>query len=329
MKAFIFGGTGLIGYHTSLELIKRGHEVHSIGLTTLPKNSKFVKMTNYTQGNIEELSNGEIMKLIQGVDWLLYACSTNALEIVKAPADEYYKVHNVMTTERILRLARDANVKKVVLVSNPYEYFNTTLSNLRLEKWHPYIKATLEQENVARRFNTTSMNVIILQPAQIWGVMPQRKPLHYESIMEMYRSNNFATFKGSIPVITVKQVAQAVCGAFENIKHGETIPIAGDNLTYKHINEVIMQGLNMKPYVPYINSFLYKISEGRRKKVNKKLGLEAGIDAVKIMDFKNQNAYIDPKIATKQLGVQKDDVEKAIIDTVKQVMDYAKLHKQL
>ena len=329
MRAFIFGGTGLIGYHAGLELLNRGHEVYSIGLTSLPKDNKFAKMTHYVQGNIEEMSNGEIVKLIQGADWLVYACSTNALEVVKAPADEYYKVHNVLTTERILRLAQDAKVKKVVLISNAYEYFNTTMANLRLERFHPYIKATLEQEKVARRFNTTSMNVIILQASQIWGTMPIRKPLHYEAIMEMYRSNDFSTFKGSTPVITVKQVAQAICGAFENINRGETIAIAGDNLTYKQINELIMEALNMKPYVPYIHPLKYRINEARRKKVYKKTGLEAGIDAIKIVEFKNQNAYIDPKIAKKQLGVQEDDVKQAIKDSTKQIMDYAKLHKQL
>ena len=85
----------------------------------------------------------------------------------------------------------------------------------------------------------------------------------------------------------------------------------------------------MKPYVPYIHPLKYRINETRRKKVYKKTGLEAGIDAIKIVEFKNQNAYIDPKIAKKQLGVQEDDVKQAIKDSTKQIMDYAKLHKQL
>ena len=329
MRAFIFGSTGLIGYHAAMELLNRGHEVYSIGLTGLPKASPFVKKTNYVQGNIEEMSDTEIIKLISGSDWVVYACSTNALEIVKAPADEYYKVHNVLTTERILRLAQEAKVKKVVLLSNAYEYFNVSLPNLRLEKSHPYIRATLEQENVARQFNTTSFQVYILEAPQIWGVMPKRKPLHYDTIMEMYRSNDFSVFKGTIPVITVKQLGQAICGAFEKLNRGQTIPIAGDNFTYKHINEIIMEALNMKPYVPYVNKFKYKINEKRRKKVWAKSGLEAGIDPIKIIEFKELNAYIDPKIAMKTLGMEKDDIEKEIADTTRHIIDYARLHKQI
>lgn len=329
MRAFIFGSTGLIGYHSAMELIARGHEVYSIGLTSLPSNTPFVKKTHYVQDNIEEMSDTEIIKLISGADWVLYACSTNAIEIVKAPADEYYKVHNVLTTERILRLAQEAKVKKVVLISNAYEYFNVNMATLRLEKWHPYIRATLEQENVARRFNTTSFQVVILEAPQIWGVMPKRKPLHYDSIMEMYRSNDFSVFKGTIPVITIKQLAQAVCGAFENLNRGQTIPIAGDNFSYKKINEIIMKALNMKPHVTNVNKLKYKIYENRRKKVLAKQGLEAGIDPIKIIEFKEQNAYIDPKIAKKMLGMQEDDIEKEIADTTRHIIEYAHLHKQI
>ncbi len=329
MRAFIFGGTGLIGYHTAKEMLARGHEVYSIGLDNLPKNSSLTKKINYTQGNIEDMSNSEIIKLIKGADWVVYACSTNALELVKAPAEEFYKVHNILTTERILKLAKEAQVKKVVLISNAYEYFNTNLNNLRLEKHHPYIKATLEQENVARKYNTTSFNVIILQASQIWGYVPDRKPIQYENIMEMYRSNDFSAFKGSIPTITARQVAQAVCGALEKLNHGDTIAIAGDNLKYKEINELIMEALNMKPYVPNVKTLLYIISERRKKKVYKKMGLEEGIDPTKIIDFRKLDALIDPQIAVKTLGMQLEDVRSEIINTTKYVLEYAKQHKQI
>jgi len=329
MKAFIIGGTGLVGYHTANELLKRGHEVQSVGLTPLAKENKFARRTNYSQANIEELTNHEIVEMLKGTDWLLYACSTNSVEIVKAPAEEYYRVHNIMQTERIFRLARDAGVKKIILLSDAYEYFNVHMDNLRLENNHPYIKATFEQERVARQYNTVAFPVIILQVAQIWGYMPRRKPLHYESVMEMYRTNNFATFKGSTPVITAQQVAEAVCGAFEKIERGQTIAISGDNLTYKAINENLMKGLNMKPYVPYHCKLRYKWHEKRRIRVLKKSGLEAGINPVKIYEFKQQNAFIDPEIAFKTLGVQPQDIQKEIQDTAKVILDFARQHKQL
>lgn len=329
MKAFIIGGTGLIGYHTANELLKRGHEVQSVGLTPLPKTNLFAKKTNYSQANIEELTNHEIVEMLKGTDWLLYACSTNSLEIVKAPAEEYYRIHNILLTERIFKLAQQAGVKKVILLSDAYEYFNVHMDNLRLEKHHPYIKATFEQENVARRYNTVAFPVIILQVAQIWGYMPRRKPLHYESVMEMYRTNNFSTFKGSYPVISASQVAQAICGAFEKIEKGQTIAIAGDNIKYKEINENIMIGLNMKPYVPYHCCLRYKWHEKRRCKVLKKSGLETGINLVKIYEFRQKDAFIDPEIAKKLLGVEPTDVRKEIQETAKVILEFARLHKEI
>lgn len=329
MKAFIIGGTGLIGYHTSLELLARGHQVKSLALTAPPTKGIFSKQVDYTQGNIEQMSDHELTELIKGSDWLLYACSSNAHDIVKAPASDYFKVHNVFPTERILRLACDAGVKKVVLVSNAYVYFNSTFADLRLEKWHPYIKATYEQENTARRFSTTSFPVIVLQTPQIWGTMPIRKPMRHDEILEMYRTSDYSAFKGTIPVITIKQVAQAVCGAFEKVTRGETIAIAGDNYSYKKINELIMEGLNMKPYVPYKSSLKYKLNESRRVKVWRRSGLEAGINPVKIWEFKCRNASIDPKIAYKKLGVLPDDIDTAIRETAMRTIEYCKLHKEI
>lgn len=329
MKAFIVGGTGLIGYHATLELLERGHQVKSLGLTPPPTKGIFSKQVEYTQGNIEEMTDRELTDCIKDSDWLLYACSSNAHDIVKAPASDYFRVHNVFPTERILRLAQDAGVKKVVLVSNAYVYFNSVFADLRLEKWHPYIRATYDQENAARRFNTTSFQVIVLQTPQIWGTMPIRRPMHHELVLEMYRTSNYSAFKGTIPVITVKQVAQAICGAFEKLTRGETIAISGDNYTYKKINELIMQGLNMKPYAPYIHNLKYKLNESRRVKVWRRSGLEAGIDPVKILEFKSRNATIDPKIAYKKLGVMPDDIDAAIRDSARRTIEFAKLHKEI
>jgi len=329
MKAFIVGGTGLIGYHVSRELLARGHEVKSLGLTPPPKGDIFAKQVDYTQGNIEQMSDHELIDLIKGSNWLLYACSSNALDIVKAPAIDYFRVHNVFPTERILRLAQDAGVKKVVMISNAYVYFNSIMADLRLEKWHPFIRATYDQENAARRFNTTSFQVTVLQAPQIWGTMPVRRPLHCDEILEMYRTSNYSAFRGTIPVITIKQVAQAVCGAFEKLPRGETIAIAGDNYSYKRINELICQGLNMKPYVPYVKNFWYKLNKKRQMKVWRKSGLEAGINPVKILEFKTRNAHIDPKIAYKKLGVLPDDIDTAIRTSATRSIEFAKEHKEI
>lgn len=39
MNAFIIGGTGLLGSASAAELIRRGHNVRSVALPPIPKNS--------------------------------------------------------------------------------------------------------------------------------------------------------------------------------------------------------------------------------------------------------------------------------------------------
>ena len=324
MNAFIIGGTGLIGYYASIELLNHGHNVKSIGLTPPPHGNIFAESVKYKQANIEELNDRELVTLMEGNDWLLYASSISANAVVKYPAVEYYRVHNLFTTERILKLANLAKIKKVVLLSNYYEYFNIEWPSLRLDKFNPYIKATYEQEISARKFNTTNFQVVVLELPKVFGIMPYRRPIDYDDIIEIYKSRRIFNHKGGTATMTVNQVAQAVVGAFEKGKGGKIYPLCGVNMSYAKINEIIKDAIGKERKIKNTIKFSVVIRAKQIIRSLQRQNLESGINPINILAFKEKNAFIDNKYAS-LLGVTADDVEKQITLSVKRALEIAKL----
>ena len=118
MKIFVIGETGLLGYNATLELLKDGHEVSGIGVTPPPTGGIFKSLVKYEQLNVKDASDKELENKMAGNDWLLCAFSASAKAICKKPAIDYYTNFNIFTIERILRIAQNAKIKKVVLLSN-------------------------------------------------------------------------------------------------------------------------------------------------------------------------------------------------------------------
>ena len=66
----------------------------------------------------------------------------------KAPIYDLYQMHNVEMVKRILQAAKAAGVKKAVICGSYYTYFERTMPELKLAKWHPYVRSLAEQERV-------------------------------------------------------------------------------------------------------------------------------------------------------------------------------------
>lgn len=330
MKAFVIGQTGLLGYHATLEMLKDGHEVNGIGVTPAPQGGIFKSLVKYEQMDVRYATDKELFNRFSGNDWLLCAFSASSHTVYKKPISDYYTNFNIYTIERILRIARDAKIKKVILLSNYFEYFNIEWSYMGLSSTHPYVKCISQQGISARKFSLTNFQVVVLQLPMVFGIMPKRKPYDYEAILEKIKSKDFSYFKGGTAVMTVKQVSQAILGAFKYGKGGKSYPLAGDNMKYEEINRIYIEatGLEDVKYKPK-NKFLYKLKQKKKMRMWKHKGLEPGINPVKIVSFYQKDAYINPNIAMKLLKVQPDNVREQIAITAKRVFEIAKENKEI
>ena len=144
MKTFIIGGTGLLGSASAAELIRRGHSVRSVALPPLPKNAVLPAKMEIIFGNYLTMSDEELLTQLTGCDSLVFAAGVDERIEFPKPVFEKYLQYNVAPVERLLRLGKQAGVKRAVIMGSYFSYFAKQWPKLKLSEHHPYIRAPLE-----------------------------------------------------------------------------------------------------------------------------------------------------------------------------------------
>lgn len=331
MKIFIVGGTGLLGAAAASELINRGHKVVSIALPPLPKGADIPKEMELHFGNILDMSDEEISKIMQGCEGFVFAAGVDErVEFPPPVYDAYYK-YNIAPLLRLLPLAKKCGVKKSVIMGSYFSYFARTMPELKLYDTHPYIRSRIDQENKALAFSDKQMEVMILELPYIFGAQRGRRPvwmLFIDLLMPMKKTVYFP--KGGTTMVTVRQVAQAVAGAIEKGKGGTCYPVGWYNKTWKELLTVINKymGFPDKKIVT-IPTWMYKLASYGMAKKYKKIGIQPGLNPVKFVKLMTTNAFIDKDIISNQLGVEADDIDAAIGDSILYCMEIVRQNEKV
>src|SRR5690625_2075234 len=107
-NVFILGGTGLLGYHTVRELLDKGYNVSTIALPPMPQEDLLPKEVNCQLGNMNDMSDEEILRALDGMDVFIHAAGADERALPEAPATRFFYEENVIPTQRFARLAREA-----------------------------------------------------------------------------------------------------------------------------------------------------------------------------------------------------------------------------
>ncbi len=323
MKVFMIGGTGLLGSEAAKELIARGHEVSSIALPPLPAGAVLPPEMKIEYGNYLEMTDDEVRAHMKGCEGFVFAAGVD--ERVEGPAPIYnlYKKYNIDPVKRLLKLAKECGVKHSVILGSYFSYFAKKHPEWKLTKYHPYIRSRIDQEEAAMSFAGNGFDVAVLELPYIFGTQPGRKPV-WVFLVENIRSMKNATLwpKGGSTMVTVKQVGQAIAGALERNRGGKCYPIGYYNMEWKQMLKICHKylGCPNKPIKTIPNCF-YAIGGMQLRKQQKKEGIDGGLHMVKFTKLQCSNLFIDKKLGCEPLGVQPDDIESAIGDSVKLCAD--------
>lgn len=178
MKIFMVGGTGLLGSASAAELIKRGHEVSSISLPPIPKGSSIPKEMELSLGNYMELSDDELREKFKGCEGFVFAAGIDE-RVEAAPGEsiyELFKKYNITPLKKMMEIAKECGVRKVVILGSYFSYFAKEWKYLNLTKFHPYIRSRIDQEIMATSFaEPGKMDVAILELPYIFGAQQRKK----------------------------------------------------------------------------------------------------------------------------------------------------------
>jgi len=153
--------------------------------------------------------------------------------------------------------------------------------------------------------------------------MQGRAPV-WTLIINVVRGMKGATFfpRGGTTMVTVKQVAQAMAGALEKTKGGQCWPIGYYNMSWKELYGIVHKHMGYKNRkVITIPDWMLKAGIKSMEKKLRKPGAEGGIYMPKFADIQCAETFIDKELGCIPLGVQDDDIDAAIGDSIRLSMD--------
>lgn len=323
MRILMIGGTGLLGSEAAAELIRRGHTVKTIALPPLPAGAVLPPEMEVEFGNYMELTDEEIRKHFNGCEGFVFAAGVDERVEGPPPVYELFKKYNITALERLLRIAKECGVKHTVICGSYFSYFAKERPQLELTKWHPYIRSRIDQETMAMSYADERFNVAVLELPYIFGTQPGRKPV-WVFLVEMIRGMKGVTMfpKGGTTMVTVKQVGQSIAGALERTKGGKCWPIGFYNMTWKEFLAIVHKYMGAPGRkVLTIPKWMYTMGSKGLMKKQAAEGMEGGLHMVKFADLQCSNQFIDKKLGCEPLGVQSDDIDAAIGDSIRLCLD--------
>ncbi|MDY0407713.1 NAD-dependent epimerase/dehydratase family protein [Virgibacillus soli] len=320
-NVFILGGTGLLGYHTVKEMLKRDYKVSTVSLPPMPTEDLLPKEVACHLGNINEMTDEEVLHLLNGIDMFVYAAGADERVVPVAPAVRFYYEQNVLPTQRLARLAREAGVKKFLVYGSYFAHFAEKWPELNMEKGQAYPRTRLLQEEVAILEGEGKMDVMSLRLPYIFGTMPGRKPL-WEMFLPQVQGKEFVpVLSGGTAMVTVQQVAEATIGALEYGQHGGKYAISDTNMKLQEFFQIIADVLGQKETI--IQVVPLEQMKPAYIKIDEQLaeeGREQGMHNAVIAEVQNRDAYIDPEDTMPILKYKKADVRASIVETIKECL---------
>lgn len=323
MKICMIGGTGLLGSQGAAELISRGHQVKAIALPPLPQGAVLPPEMEIEYGNYLEMNDDEIKKMFEGCEGFVFAAGVDERVEGPAPIYDLYKKYNIDPVKRLLKIAKECGVKHCVILGSYFSYFSKARPQMHLTEYHPYIRSRIDQEKAAMSFADDNFDVAVLELPYIFGTQPGRKPV-WVFLVESIRKMPGVTMwpKGGSTMVTVKQVGQAIAGAVERNKGGNCYPIGYYNLTWKEMLAICHKHLGCpNKKIITIPDWMYGMAGKSLLKQQKKDGIQGGLDMIKFTELQCSNQFIDKELGCIPLGVEPDDIDSAIGDSVKLCVD--------
>ncbi len=321
-KIFILGGAGFLGYHTVKEAVNRGYSVKTVDIVELPEDLKFKEedKVEFIITNFFNLSDQEIIAMLKDCDGFVYAGGVDERIVPEKPARKFFYEKNVLPTQRLARLAKEAGVKNFVVFGSYTAEFGENNAELREYNYHkePYVETRLLQEKLAMYGGEGSMNVSVLRLPYIFGTMEGKIPL-WSMFVDMLRGQDFMPVtSGGAATVTAKQVGQAAISALENGQHRRTYPLATGYISYEDFYKKIVEELGQEEKTKLRVMSFEELEEAYKEdqELTDKKGVEHGIRQVNMLRANSMEFRLPTDVAFDELRVREEDTEAVLKETL-------------
>lgn len=244
MKVFVTGGTGFIGGEVVRQLRDRGDEV--VALVRTP-----AKATNLTAMGCELVSGdlgdeGALRQGIGGCDAVIHAAAMYEVGIPAKQRPAMWEA-NVAGTERVMKVALEEKVARIVYVSTVGIFGNTnkqvvdeSYKNPETDFTSYYEETKLEAHKVVQRMiEEQGLPAVIVQPGGVYGPGDTSQ---VADLLEQF-------FAGKLPLLPfpelgicmthVEDIAGGILLGLDKAELGETYVISGPATTMREAVETV------------------------------------------------------------------------------------------
>jgi dihydroflavonol-4-reductase len=319
LNIIVIGGTGFLGYYSILAGLKKGHSFGALAIPDVELGDWFPREVSVHMGDVFKMSEPELKDVLAGYDGMVYAVGPDDRVVPPAPSYEFFHTRLVENCAKAVTAAREAGVKRCVVLNSYFAYFDRIWPELRLPERHPYIKCRIEQAERAIAAGGDGMAVMILELPYIFGSMPGRVPLWKEVFLDKYAKGRIVFFpRGGTNMIAVPHVGEAVIGALERGAHGERYPIGDENRSYNDMLATMTSAIGERKRIMNIPRWVAVLAGRMLERSRRKHGLQGGLDGRYLMqDILTRELYFDASYTSEALGYGRGGLDEAISDTMK------------
>lgn len=317
MKIFVVGGTGFLGSYTIKNLLNRGHEVSTIALPPMPSSDLLPEQVRVTLNDLDKLDDDAVTAMLQDIDGLIYAAGRDDRIVPPTPAYPFFYEGNVLSTRRLIMLARRAGVKKAVVFSSYFVALDRKWPELKLAETHPYIRSRVEQIQAAKEAAGSELSVSFLLLPYIFGAMRGRAPLWKPLIHYLNSALPVVLYPcGGSAMVSVNEVAWAVVKALENGAPGAEYEIASDNLAWDEWLRRLLAFMGRKKPIWTVPDWMVRFGARLMMARYRLAGKEPGLNLIEYVKVQSRMGDLDLDSAPELLGYQHDDLNQALKATV-------------
>ncbi len=239
MKIFVTGATGFVGFHVARELAAQGAKLRL--LTRRTSQTRFLEEIGGAEVRVGDLNEPETLRgAMADCEAVVHVAADYRLW-VRDPAEMYRA--NVDGTRELLRMAREAGVRRVVYTSS-VATMGFRRDGLIVNEDTPvglgdmvghYKRSKFLAEQEAMRAAEGGQQVMILNPTTPIG-SHDSKPTPTGRITVDFLHGRFPAYMDTgLNLVDVSEVARAHAAALDRGEPGRRYILGGENLTLKQI----------------------------------------------------------------------------------------------
>ncbi len=315
-RVCIIGGTGFLGYHAAQEFAAAGWEVTAVGLPPAPPDGLFPPSVRLVIQDIQQAADSDLAALLAGHGALVFAAGLDDRVTPRRPAYPKFHAANVASLERLIRLAKEAGVGRLIVLGSYFAYFDRLWPALKLAERHPYIRSRVEQARLATA--ASGIEGMVLELPYIFGALPLPgwRPLWTPLIQYLRSSRTLFYMKGGTACVSALTVGRAIVAAAERGQAGVCYPIGQENLTWEQMLTRLAAAEGRQVRVLPLPGWLIQFALHIAALLHALTGKEGGLNLRHFAALQTAQTFLDPEASRQALGYAFGDLDEAFRDTL-------------